>query len=153
MSAGLPWWELVLRGTAVFVFLMLLVRLSGKRTIGQFTPFDLLVVVLLSESVSNALTGGDQTLAGGLIAASTLIALNLALGWITARNPAAERLIDGRPVLLARNGVIYRDELRRVRVSGADLREAMRENNCLLKDLRCAFLETDGGISIMKRSS
>jgi uncharacterized membrane protein YcaP (DUF421 family) len=147
----LPWWEFVTRGAVVYLGLLLLVRLSGKRTVGQFTPFDLIVMLLLSEAVSNALSGGDDSVAGGLIAATTLIVLNYGLAWLTSHNRRAEQVLEGREVLLGRNGEIYQDVLRRERVSAADLDKVLRENDCLLKEMRCAFLEADGSISVIKR--
>lgn len=151
LDLELPWWEFIVRAVAVYAFLLLLVRLSGKRTVGQFTPFDLLVVMLLSEAVSNALSGGDSSVTGGLISAATLIGLNFGLAWITSRSDQLEKAIDGQPVVLARNGKIYAEMLKRERVSVADFHEALREHDCALEDLRCAFLESDGKISVMKR--
>ena len=147
----LPWWEFVGRGVVIYLVLLLLVRLSGKRTVGQFTPFDLIVVLLLSESVSNALTGGDESIAGGLISAATLVTLNFGLAWLTSHHRGVEELLEGKEVLLGRNGVLYDDVLRRQRVSTADVEKVLRENDCLLKEMRCAFLEADGSISIIKR--
>jgi len=147
----LPWWEFVLRGAAVYAFLLVLVRLSGKRTVGQFTPFDLVVVVLLSESVSNALVGGDQSLAGGLISAATLVVLNSGLAWLTSHSKTAEKVVEGSEVLLGRDGRVYEDILKRERVSRSDFDEALREHDCSLQEMRCAFLESDGKISILKR--
>jgi hypothetical protein len=69
----LPWWEFVVRGAVVYLALLVMVRLSGRRTISQLTPFDLLVVMLLSEAVSNGMSGGDNSVGGGLIIAATLI--------------------------------------------------------------------------------
>lgn len=147
----LPWWEFVVRACVVYACLLVLIRLSGKRTVGQFTPFDLVVVLLLSESVSNGLSGGDPSLAGGLISAATLIALNTSVGWLTSHNTALERVIQGREVVLGRNGKIYTEVLKRELVSDADFQEALREHDCKLQDMRCAFLETDGTISVLKR--
>lgn len=151
LDLQLPWWEFIVRAGAVYLALLVLVRLSGKRTVGQFTPFDLVVVVLLSESVSNALTGGDQSLVGGLIGAATLITLNFGLAWLTARSKTAEKIVEGREVVLGRHGKVYKDVLERERVSQADFDEALREQDCSLHEMRCAFLETDGKISILKR--
>jgi uncharacterized membrane protein YcaP (DUF421 family) len=151
LDMDLPWWEFIVRVMAVYVCLLVLMRLSGKRTVGQFTPFDLLVMLLLSETVSNALSGGDTSLFGGLIAATTLIALNFAVAWLTSRSKRIEHLIEGRPVLLGRNGEVYEDVLKRERVGDADFQKALREADCALKDMRCAFLEADGNISILKR--
>ena len=145
-----PWWEFIARALIIYLALLLLVRLSGKRTVGQFTPFDLVVVLLLSEAVSNGLSGGDQSVTGGLIVAATLIGLNLALGWLTSHYEPAEKAIEGREVLIGRNGVLYEQVLRRERVSLADVHKVLRENDCQLIEMRCAFLEADGSISVIK---
>ncbi|MBL8302405.1 MAG: DUF421 domain-containing protein, partial [Ideonella sp.] len=100
----LPWWELVTRAALIYAGLLVLVRISGKRTVGQFTPFDLLIVMLLSESVSNGMLGGDDSLVAGLLVAATLIALNLAAAFVTSRSERMERLLDGEPVIVGRDG-------------------------------------------------
>jgi len=146
-----PWWELVVRALLVYLALMLMVRLSGKRTVGQFTPFDLLVVMLLSEAVSNALSGGEESVAGGLIVATTLVLLNLGVSVASARFYKVEMVVEGSPVLVARDGEVFRHVLKREHVGLGDFEKALRENDCELRDLRCAFLETDGTISIMKK--
>lgn len=148
---ALPWWEFIARGATIYLVLLVLVRLSGKRTVGQFTPFDLVVVLLLSEAVSNGLSGGDDSVSGGLISAATLVALNFALGWLTSHSSRIERAVQGKEVLLGRNGVLYEDVMRRERVSSDDVHKVLRENDCLLKEMRCAFLEADGSISVLKR--
>jgi len=147
---SMPWWEFVARGVIVYMVLLVLVRLSGKRTVGQFTPFDLLVVMLLSESVSNALSGDDNSVPGGLIVAVTLIALNLLVGFISSRSRAFERALEGEPVLLGRDGRIFEDVLRRHRVGKGEMEEALRKAGCTLQDMRYAFLETDGEINVQK---
>lgn len=139
------------RATLVYSALLVMVRVSGKRTVGQFTPFDLLVVMLLSESVSNALSGGDQSLLGGLLAAATLIGLNLLIGWLTSLSPRLEHLVEGRAVLLGRNGQIYEACLKQHRVGRGDVERALREADCSLPEMRCLFLESDGGISVLKK--
>jgi uncharacterized membrane protein YcaP (DUF421 family) len=146
----LPWWELVVRTAVVYVCLMLMVRFSGKRTVGQFTPFDLIVVMLLAEAVTNSLTAGDQSLVGGLIAAATLIVLNMATAWASARSRRVDEALEGKPTLIGRNGVIYKDVLKKERVPEADVEQALREADCELEDMRCAFLEADGKMSILK---
>jgi uncharacterized membrane protein YcaP (DUF421 family) len=147
----LPWWEFILRTFAVYVCLMVMVRFSGKRTVGQFTPFDLVVVMLLAEAVTESLTGGDQSLIGGLIAAATLIVLNIVTAWVSARSRRVDEVLEGKPTLIGRDGVIYKDVLKGESVPEADVEQAMREADCDLKDMRCAFLEADGKISILKR--
>ena len=150
---SMPWWEFVLRAVVVYGVVLVLVRLSGKRTVGQFTPFDLLLVVLLGNAVQNALLGEDASVGGGMLLAATLIVLNWVVGWLSARSPRVERWVEGVPVLLARDGNVYRDVLRRELISHEDFQKAMRESGCLeLDNIRLAVLETNGQISIVQRS-
>ena len=147
---SMPWWEFILRAFIVYFVLLLLIRLSGKRSMGQFTAFDILLVVLLGNAVQNALLGSDTSVAGGLLLAATLIALNWVVGLFSARSTRIERWIEGVPVLLARDGHVYRDVLRRELISHEDFRKAMRESGCLaLEDVRLAVLETNGQISVV----
>lgn len=146
-----PWWELVIRAAAVYLVLLVLVRLTGKRTVGQFTPFDLLVVVLLSEGVSNAMLGGEESLLGGLIVASTLLGLNAIVSRIAARSKRARWMTEGEPVVVGRDGRIFKDRLLKEHLSEDDLYQALREADCELEEMRVAFLEADGQFSILKR--
>jgi len=147
----LPWWEFVARGAMVYLALLVMVRLSGRRTISQLTPFDLLVVMLLSEAVSNGLSGGDDSVSGGLIIAATLIVLNASIGMLSARNRKLESLFDGEAVLLGRDGVFFDKIVKRNRVGESDLEQALREADCARHEMQCAFLEPGGSITIMKR--
>ncbi len=149
---SLPWWEFALRGAIVYVALLVLVRISGRRTVGQFTPFDLLVVMLLSEAVSNPLSGGDSSLVGGLIVAAVLIALNLLAEFATSRSRKMEELLDGSPILLGRDGKVFKEVLKRYRLADSDIEQALRETDCKLDDMRYAFLEADGAITIQRQS-
>ncbi len=147
-----PWWELPLRAALVYVVLLALVRVSGHRTVGQFTPFDLLVVMLLSEAVSNGLSGEEKSLTEGLLSAATLISLNLLVAYVSARSHRAQALIEGRAVLIGRDGEVFDDVLRSHHVPMCDVERALREADCDQKDMRYAFLEADGQISILKES-
>ena len=147
---SLPWWEFVARAALVYLALMLMVRLSGKRTVGQFTPFDLLVVMLLSESVSPGLTGGDDSVAGGLILVVTLVALNVAIAFVIARSRKAADLVEGTAVLLGRDGKIFKEALRRNHVAESDLEQSLREADCPREKMKYAFLEADGKITILQ---
>ena len=146
-----PWWELISRAALVYLALLVLTRMTGKRTVGQFTPFDLLVVMLLSEAVSNSLSGGDDSIPGGLLLAFTLLGLNMLIAWLTSRSRKIAELIDGTPVLLGRDGVIYDKVVRQCRVAAGDVEQALREADCPLKDMKCAFLEADGKITILQK--
>lgn len=147
-----PWWEFVLRASVVYLVLLAMVRLSGKRTVGQFTPFDLVVVMLLSEAVSGSITGQDESLPGGLIAAATLIGLDVLIAVGSSRNRRFNDAMQGNPVLVGRDGVIYDDVLRRERVPRSDIEKALREADCDIGEMRMAILEADGNINIMKKS-
>lgn len=149
----LDWWELIARGAIVYLALLAMMRLSGRRTVGQFTPFDLLVVMLLSEAVSNSMTGGDESLFGGLIIAATLVALTVLLAFLTSRSKKLEQFIEGSPVLIGRDGVFFDNVLKNCRLSQSDVEEALREADCPRPHMKCAFLEADGRISIMRNPS
>ena len=151
---SMPWWAFVLRAVVVYFLLLLLLRLSGKRTMGQFTAFDMLLVVLLGNAVQNALLGSDTSVIGGLLLAATLIALNWLVGLASARSAKVENWVEGVPVLLARDGRVFRDVLRRELISKEDFERTMREAGCLdVADIRLAVLETDGHITLITRES
>lgn len=146
----LPWWEYVVRGIAIYGALLVMMRLSGKRTIGQFTPFDLLVIMLLSEAVSPGLTGGDDSLAGGLIVVVTLVVLNLAIAFVTARSAKAAELVEGTAVLIGRDGKMFKEVLKRNHVAEGDVAQSLREADCPPEKMKYAFLEADGKITILQ---
>ena len=149
---SVPWWEIVLRGFVVFVVLVVLIRLSGKRTVGQFTPFDLLVLVLLGDAVQGSMIAGDQSLPGGLLLTLTLLGCNRVMAFATARSRRIEFLVEGRADILARNGEVDHRALRRADMTLDDLQEAMREEGVVaIRDIRLALLEKDGAITILKR--
>lgn len=149
----LPWWEFIVRGAVVYCVLLVMVRVSGKRTVGQFKPFDLLVVMLLSEAVSNSLNGSDDSLIGGLIVASTLIVLNVGMAVATTRSRKIAELADGTAVLLGRDGRIFDDVRKASRITEDDIEQALHEADCKLEDVRCIFLESDGSISVLQKKT
>jgi uncharacterized membrane protein YcaP (DUF421 family) len=151
---SMPWWQYLVRACIVYFVLLGMIRLSGKRTMGQFTSFDMLLIVLLGNAVQNALLGTDTSVGGGLILAGTLMLLNWGVGYVAARNDRIERVLEGVPVVLARDGHVFRDVLRRELVSRADFDKAMRENDCAqIDDIAVAMLETNGHITILKRGT
>src|ERR1700747_2657299 len=96
-NMSLVWWEFVLRGIIIYVFLIVILRVSGKRQVGQLAPFDLVLLLVLSNAVQNSMNGGDNSLVGGLISALTLIALNYTVGFATFKSKRLEAIIEGRP--------------------------------------------------------
>ena len=151
LDLSAPWWEFVVRAAVVYLVLLVMVRLTGKRTVGQFTPFDLIVVLLLSEAVSGSINAGDESLPGGLIAATTLLVLDVVIATLSSRSKKIDAIVEGNPVLVGRDGVIYDDVLRRQRVPRSDVEKALRGADCQLEDMRMAILEADGNINIMKK--
>jgi len=147
----LAWWEFIVRGAVVYLALLAMVRISGRRTVGQFTPFDLLVVMLLSEAVSNSLSGGDDSLSGGLIIAATLIALNTGVAMLSAYSKRASVMLDGTAVLIGRDGQFFDKVVKRCRITESDLEQALRMADCTREEMQCAFLEADGDITIQKK--
>ena len=147
------WWEPSARALIIYAVLLLLVRISGRRTVGQFTPFDLLVVMLLSESVSSALNGGENSVTGGLLAAATLVILNVGIAFVTSRSDEARTVVEGCPVLIGRDAVFFPEIMKAHRLPLTDALQALREADCELKDMKAAILETDGQISILKDST
>ena len=152
LELKIPWWEIVLRASIVYFVMLALLRVSGKRTVGQFTPFDLLVLVLLGDAVQGSMIAGDESLAGGLILAGTLLGWNRLVGYATARSEPVARVVEGKADILARNGTVFHDALKTADLTLDDLEEAMREQDCpAVGEIRLAVLEKDGKISVLKK--
>ncbi len=147
-----PWWHFVLRAAAIYVLVTVLMRVSGKRAVGQFTPFDLILLILIGNAVQNGINGGDNSLTGAFVMAVTLIVLNYVVAWGSARSVAFRHVVEGRASVLARDGKVFQDVLRRQLVSESDFRKAMRQSGCEREEnIKLAILETNGHITIEMR--
>lgn len=143
--------QIVLRTGVIYLLVLLGVRLSGKREVGQMTPFDLTLLLLLSNSVQNAMTGPDTSLAGGGIAASTLLVLNYLIGNLSGVNRRFRRLIQGQPSLLIHDGKVIESHMAKEHVSMDELHRALREHGINSVDqVALSVLEVDGSISCLK---
>jgi uncharacterized membrane protein YcaP (DUF421 family) len=139
------------RTAVVYLALLLGLRITGKRQIGQFTPFDLLLLLLLANSVQNAMVGPDESLRGGLVAAVTLLALNGVVAAVSRRTRGGARILEGMPTILIRHGEVLEPNLRREGISREDLLRALREHGVDNTELvRSAILEVDGAISVLR---
>lgn len=148
-NLAIPWTEFIVRGVVVYVFLLVLLRLTGRRQVGQLAPFDLVLLLVLSNAVQNSMNGGDNSLVGGLISAATLVALNYAVGSLTHRSKRLEALIEGRPQLLIHNGTLFEDVLRSAKLTHHELNAALRRGGCAcVDDVHSAILENNGSISV-----
>jgi len=146
------WWELMLRAVLVYFAVLIMVRVSGKRTIGEFSPFDVIVLLLLSEAAQGALTGEEQSVQGGLLVIATLIGLNWLIAFASTRSRSVESIVEGDPVTLIRNGVRREEALRRNNIPLGDLAELMRANQIKHEsEVEWAVLEPDGKISFFKK--
>jgi uncharacterized membrane protein YcaP (DUF421 family) len=142
--------EKLLRSVAVYTFLLVAFRLCGKRQLGQLSAFDLVVLLIISNVVQNAVIGNDNSLGGGLLGATTILLLNLLVAYVTFRFRRADRVIEHSPTVLVRHSRILRDNLRRERLGPRDLRAALRHHGVVsIRDIRYAFLEEDGHVSVI----
>ena len=143
--------QIVLRTGVIYLLVLIGVRLSGKREVGQMTPFDLTLLLLLSNSVQNAMTGPDTSLAGGAVAAGTLLILNYGIAGVSGTNRRFRRFVQGQPSLLVHDGKIIEAHMARERVSVDELNRALREHGISCVDQTAlAVLEVDGSISCLK---
>ena len=143
--------EIVLRTTVIYVLVLLGIRLTGKREVGQMTPFDLTLLLLLSNSVQNAMTGPDTSLIGGIAAACLLLLLNYLMADLSGINRRFRRFIQGSPTLLVYHGKPIMSHMAREHVSMDALESALREHGVsCLPDVALAVLEVDGAISVLK---
>lgn len=151
LDMSLEWWEFIVRGTIVYLALLVIVRMSGKRTIGQFTPFDLLVVMLLSEAVSSSMVGGDESVIGGLIVVVTMVILNVAIAYIASRSHKLEDVIEGSEVLLGRDGKLFEDVLRANRIGRSEILRALHAADISMEEMDFLILEADGTINVLSK--
>jgi len=143
--------QIVLRTGVIYLLVLAGVRLSGKREVGQMTPFDLTLLLLLSNSVQNAMTGPDTSLMGGAVAACTLLILNYVIGNLSGVNRRFRRLIQGQPSLLVHDGKVIESHMAREHVSMDELHRALREHGINSVDqVALSVLEVDGSISCLK---
>ncbi|MBI3818906.1 MAG: DUF421 domain-containing protein [Planctomycetes bacterium] len=142
-------WELIVRSVIVYAFLVGLLRITGKRQVGQLSPFDLVLLLVLSNAVQNSMNAGDNSLTGGLISAATLICINYCVGFATFRNKHLEALVEGRPQILVHNGSIHQDALTRTKITHHELNVALRQAGLnAMDEVHVALLENNGSITI-----
>jgi len=143
--------EILIRTAVIYLFVLVGVRLSGKREVGQMTPFDLTLLLLLSNSVQNAMTGPDTSLVGGVVAAATLLILNYGVAEVAGMNRRFRKVIQGSPSLLIHNGELVMPHLAREHVSVDEVMRALREHGIsCVQDVSLAVLEVDGSISVLR---
>jgi uncharacterized membrane protein YcaP (DUF421 family) len=146
--------EVAVRTAVVYTFLVVALRLGGKREIGQLGILDLIVLLVIADAVQNAMVGENTTLWGGLVAAGTLLILDKSLKVVSERSRAAKRVLEGEPRLLVRDGRLLGRAMREEGVDVDDLEMAIRSHGLAKVDeVGLAVLERDGTISIVPRDS
>lgn len=145
--------ESVLRGAAVYLFLMVVLRASGKRALSQVTTFDFVLLLIISETTQQALLGEDFSLTNAFIVILTLAVIDQGFSLLGRRSPFFQRLTEGLPLVILADGRPIEDRMREENVSREDILEAARENQGLerLDQIKYAVLERHGGISIIPK--
>jgi uncharacterized membrane protein YcaP (DUF421 family) len=147
LSVGVD--EIVVRAALVYSFLFLLLRFGGKKHVGEMAPFDLVVLLILSETVQNALIAEDKSVVGGFLSAATLVAISRAVGYVSWRSKKAERFFEGAPKILVRHGEVRKETMAKERITHSELIESLRREGCAtLTNVRFAVLENDGSITV-----
>lgn len=147
---------LIICGKTILVYLFLIggLRLIGKRELGQMNLFDLVLIVVLGNAVQNAMMNNDNTLAGGLIAAATLLATNQIFSRVMRRSRRFERAMAGNPVLILNNGIPIKAHMEKEGISREQLMQALREHGiCSLEEAKMCVLEVDGSISVVPEAA
>ena len=153
-NLAIPWWEFIVRALLVYVFLVLLLRITGRRQVGQLAPFDLVLLLVLSNAVQNSMNGGDNSVLGGVLSAVTLVGVNWVIGYMSFRSKRLARVIEGRPQVLIHNGHVYRDVMDRERLTQSELDAALRQSGCAsIEDVHFAVLENNGQISVRVKTA
>jgi uncharacterized membrane protein YcaP (DUF421 family) len=148
------WWHFVIRALVVYSFLLLLLRFTGKRQVGQLAPFDLVLLLVLSNAVQNSMNGGDNSITGGLISATTLVGLNWLVGWATFRSKKFEALIEGRPIILIHDGKLDHRALQSVEMTKHELEASLRAEGCAgPEEVRFAVLENNGRVTVIPKGN
>ena len=147
---SVPLTEIVLRTFIVYVVVFALLRLAGKRELGQMSVSDLVVILVIANAVQNSLNGGDTSLIGGLVAAATLVGMNVLFGRFARRLPFLSHFLNEEPTVLLRDGKLLAANLQRENVTKEEIEMAAREHGIPdLSGVNAAVLEADGSISIL----
>jgi uncharacterized membrane protein YcaP (DUF421 family) len=143
--------DAILRATAVYGILLLIFRFAGRRTLAQMTSFDFVLLLIISEAVQNAMIGDDHSLTNGMLVVLSLVGLDILLSLWKQRSPAMNRVLDGLPLVIVKNGRPLHDRMERARIDEQDILQAARERRGLerMEQIKYAILEVSGGISII----
>ncbi len=146
--------DLVIRAVVVFFFIFAVTRVVGRRQLGQMEPFDLILLVVLGDLVQQGITQSDESVTGTLIVISTIALLSVGVSWAAFRFKALRLLTEGEPIVLVHDGRPIERNMRRERITIADIQEQARQSQIAsVADLQWAILENDGQISCIPRKA
>lgn len=149
-----PPWELALRSAVIYLAMIVVLRIFGKREVGQFTLFDLVLILLIANAVQPAMTGPDNSLSGGLVIIATLVLVNRVVAEARARVPLISRLLEAQPTVIARDGEWLTEAMDREEVAIEDGEMALREHGVAdIAEVKLAVLESDGSISVVTKDA
>lgn len=145
--------DAVIRGAAVYLILLVIFRLAGRRTLAQMSSFDFVLLLIISEAAQNAMVGDDFSITNGMLVVVTLVGLDILLSHVKRWSPSIETWLDGRPTIIVDRGVPDRRVMSRARIDEADVLTAAREKHGLerMDQIKYAVLETSGSLSIIPR--
>lgn len=144
--------DIVLRATVMFVVLVFLLRLLGKRELAEVSPFDLVVLIVLGDLIQQGITHNDFSLSGATLAIFTFAFWSLVLSWMSYKWRAAEKVLEGTPLVLVQNGKLLEKNLKEDRLTKAELESEMRNSGIAhIGDVAWAILEPQGKISFIGR--
>ena len=146
--------DAIARGLVMYFFLLLLFRIAGRRTLGQMTNFDFVLLLIISEATQNAMIGNDFSVTNGILVVLTLVGIDIALSLLKQYVPIVERYLEGLPLVLVDRGRPLKDLMQKARVDEQDILSAAREHHGLerMEQIKYAVLETNGGISIIPKA-
>ncbi|HQD26160.1 MULTISPECIES: DUF421 domain-containing protein [Methanoculleus] len=145
-----PLLELILRAAVIYFFLLLVMRLIGRHEFGQLTPFDLILLLIISESIAEAFTAGDSSLLAALVSASTLLALSVLVSIGQYKSQRIRKIVSPEALKVIEDGKIIEKSLRRELMTHDDLRERLRALGIAsIEEVRIAYIESDGDISAL----
>jgi len=147
-----PWWGFIVRASVVYLVVMMLLRIGGKRQVGQMGMPQLVALLLISNAVQNSMNGNDSTITGGIILASVIMFWSFLFELLTSRSKKFENIIQGRPTVLIRNGKLLFEQLRKERLSPSELKVLLRKQGVHhINEIEQAILESDGYVSVRKK--
>ena len=153
-TLGTEWWEIVIRAAVVYLAVVLALRVTGRRSLGQRNPIDLVLILIVANAVQNAMIGRDTSLVGGLIAAATLFVVDAGFDRFFGRSGRLQSFFSGNPVVLISRGQLVDTNLRKEHISLDELEEALREHGiATIGQVKLGVLEMDGSLSVVPSDS